>query len=299
MFAQKGDAGAGIGDVVAANNGSEFNASAFRTNLGLAIGTNVQAYNQLLGAVAGLGATGLMARLSGSTAAARTITGSAGITVTNGDGVAGNPTLALAFASQAEAEAGTEATKPLTSQRVAQAITARGDKGRVLISAVSLSGAADHEFTSLTDSAFQRYELELRGVNPGTDAVNLLIRTSPDIGGSPVFSSGASDYNHSTVLCIGGVVAPISSANDTSMRLTGNVGNAAGEEGVTGVVTWLMRPSRRPRFIWSLNYDNASSEIVSSNGAGSRKATADINAVVIFFSSGTMSGTLRLYGIRL
>jgi hypothetical protein len=299
MFAQKGDAGAGIGDVVAANNGSEFNASAFRTNLGLGIGVNVQAYNQLLGAVSGLATPGLMVRLTGSTAAARTMTGSAGITVTNGDGVAGNPTFALAFASQAEAEGGTEATKPLTSQRVAQAILARGDKGRVLIAAASPSGASDYQFTNLNDSAFNRYELELRGVKPGTDAVNLLIRTSPDLGGSPVFSSGASDYSHSSVLLGAGLtVAPNGDNSDSAMSLTGSVGNAAGEEGVTGLVTWWSLASLRPRFIWSLNYDNTSSVLVTSNGVGSRNSAGNIYAVGIFFSSGTLTGGLRLYGIR-
>lgn len=43
-----------------------------------------------------LGTNGLIVRTSGSTAASRTITGTANqITVTNGDGVAGNPTLSL------------------------------------------------------------------------------------------------------------------------------------------------------------------------------------------------------------
>ena len=49
-----------------------------------------------LTAVAGLASTGLIARTGAGTAATRTITGTPGeITVTNGDGVSGNPTLAL------------------------------------------------------------------------------------------------------------------------------------------------------------------------------------------------------------
>ena len=49
-----------------------------------------------LTAVAGLTSTGLVARTGAGTAAARTITGTASkVTVTNGDGVAGNPTITI------------------------------------------------------------------------------------------------------------------------------------------------------------------------------------------------------------
>jgi hypothetical protein len=72
-------------------------ASGARTNLGLAIGTDVQAYDADLAALAGLSSTGLISRTGAGTAATRTLTApAAGITVTNGDGVSGNPTLVLA-----------------------------------------------------------------------------------------------------------------------------------------------------------------------------------------------------------
>jgi len=79
-------------------------ATTARSTLGLVIGTNVMTQ--------------------------RTITGTADqITVTNGDGVSGNPTIAAVVASQVEAEAGTDTTKLMTPERVSQAIAALSGGG--------------------------------------------------------------------------------------------------------------------------------------------------------------------------
>lgn len=60
------------------------------------IGTDVQAYDGDLASLAANTTNGLWARTGDGTGAARTITGTANqITVTNGDGVSGNPTLSL------------------------------------------------------------------------------------------------------------------------------------------------------------------------------------------------------------
>lgn len=75
-------------------------ASGARTNLSLVVGTNVQAWDADLDALAALSTTGIISRTASNTYSLRTLTGTAGrLTVTNGDGVSGNPTFDLATVS--------------------------------------------------------------------------------------------------------------------------------------------------------------------------------------------------------
>ena len=81
-----------------ANGGTNANTAATaRASLGLEIGVNVQAFDAELAALAALSSTGLVSHTGAGTMAERTLTAPAsGITITNGNGVSGNPTLVLA-----------------------------------------------------------------------------------------------------------------------------------------------------------------------------------------------------------
>jgi hypothetical protein len=78
-------------------NPTDCTGSTMRTNLGVVIGTNVEAWDADLDALAANSTDGFWAHTGAGTGAARTLTAPvAGITITNPAGIAGNPTFALA-----------------------------------------------------------------------------------------------------------------------------------------------------------------------------------------------------------
>jgi hypothetical protein len=72
------------------------NAAGARTNLGLSIGSDVQAYSSELATLAGVSSTGFYVRTGAAAVSQRSIAvGTNGLTVTNANGVSGNPTISL------------------------------------------------------------------------------------------------------------------------------------------------------------------------------------------------------------
>lgn len=83
---------------------------------------------------------GMLVRSAANTVVARTIEGGTGVSITNGDGVAGNPKVDMNIATEAEARTGNNNTKLMTPLRVAQAVEGKADATAV---SIALAGKAD------------------------------------------------------------------------------------------------------------------------------------------------------------
>jgi hypothetical protein len=240
----------------------------------------------------------------------------------------GSDVLTLLPASEAEAEAGTDALKVMTPERTAQAIAARagaatGDlvkledvggspglpavdgsqltgingAGLVLLSAATASNDATVDFTTGIDGTYDEYEIRLQSVVPATDSTGLELTLSANAG-SAWFSTSYSYAGHQNIAS--GSASSPSNSGTSNVPLASNVGSDAGESGVSGIVR-LSRPSASQYFAMTMQvaYFDQGGSLVHYVGAAGRPTAQAYNAVRFKFASGNIeSGEFKLYGVR-
>lgn len=162
-----------------------------------------------------------------------------------------------------------------------------------------LTASAADEVDFVLPSGFVAFKLLAYDVVPGTDGAEIWLRTSSDGGSS--FDAGGSDYTYGGDQHPGtGSGSLLQSGGDVKVVLCGGVGQAGAGEGMAGEVA-LFNPagtSLHTRLTFHTNRISESGTLVSTVGAAARRATADVDAIRVLASSGTLSGTFILMGLR-
>ncbi len=172
-----------------------------RANLGLTIGTDVQAFDSDLAAIAAMSTNGLIARTATGTVSARTATGtSSEITVTNGDGISGNPTFGLSDTVDLSSKSSLKiptGTSPIVDASGKIAIDTNSDNTNITHGSVVFhDGTSKRYVVSVSeadlpsvDTYVLKYDSVAKKFKFGPDltaepgSTNLSDDTTPDLGG--------------------------------------------------------------------------------------------------------------------
>jgi hypothetical protein len=170
--------------------------------------------------------------------------------------------------------------------------------GLKLISSTDLANDATCDFIGWGSLGFDYFLIVLGNVVPATDSVGLQLRTTAD---DSTFDSGASDYDWSyRNAYVNTSTGGSGSTGSSQISISGSVGSAANEEGVSGVLHIPMpHLTKRTHFRWDITIRSAGGTIWATYGGGARLSSAAVTGVRLLFSSGNLeSGTINLYGGR-
>ena len=170
--------------------------------------------------------------------------------------------------------------------------------GLTLIKSVTASGASSVEFKNgvsdvVIDSTYAYYRIVGFNVTPQTDDRNIQIQFSTDAGSSYITSG----YYTMTQRNIDGSLNSGLTVTGSAMDLN-NVGNSTNEEGAFEFT--VFNPSSSSHFTHYQSMGttrNSGAAVVFYQSGGIYEATSDIDAFKVFFNTGNISGTFKLYGI--
>lgn len=168
-----------------------------------------------------------------------------------------------------------------------------------LLATYTPSGASSVDITGVLSSDYDDYIIICDDLAPSVDNSSLNLRTSPDNGAT--WASAAGSYRHAQGYPIdtGAGVTNDGSPSDTSIKLVNGVGNAAQEDASLVLYAHNINSSTKyKKFTWTGSMVTAAGNFYAIIGAGRGLNTYTINALKIYFSSGTITGTIRVYGIK-
>ena len=169
----------------------------------------------------------------------------------------------------------------------------------VLLATNTPSTASTSDFTAFDNSTYSSYIFHFLNIKPGTNGSALMLRTSTD-GGSSYDTSGYK-YVHHGYNTAGNEERDYSeSAAGVYITSANNWGGASNESLSGEVKLFNAGASEYTKITGTVSYDDDQAGLYLCNASitGERSSAADVDAVQFLSTSGTVTGTIKMYGVK-
>jgi len=169
----------------------------------------------------------------------------------------------------------------------------------VLLNTYTPAAAASVDITSVLSATYDDYMILGNDLAPSVDNAALILLTSVDNGGAWDNSAGSHRHAQGYAVDNGAGMSNDGSTSDTSIKLINGVGNGSQED--ASIILHALNvnsATKYKKFTWTGCMLTAAGRFYSVMGAGRRLSTTAINALQIKYSSGNITGTVKVYGIK-
>jgi hypothetical protein len=179
-----------------------------------------------------------------------------------------------------------------------------GGGGLNLISTATASGSASIEFTSGIDSTYDIYLFEMVNLAVDTDDRNITLNFSTDGGSNynvtKTTTSFRAIHTEDDVSASLDYRANADLAQSTANQTIGEAQEGEADSNLGGRI-YLFNPSSTTyvkHFMYTLSQTGNVNELSNGYFAGYANTTSAINGVKFFGNSTTITGTIRMYGVK-
>jgi hypothetical protein len=166
------------------------------------------------------------------------------------------------------------------------------------ITTTACTTVSEITFTGFAAGTYSNYQFWISNAMP-TAGTDLKLQTSTDGGSS--YDSGASDYEYNFQYIRTGSIDHGNDAADSEIHISGDQNVEQTGEGWISATIDLYFPEEAEytNLGWRATFEGGGSDVISMHGSGVRKATADVDAVRFFWSSGTFvaKGQIQMLGM--
>lgn len=170
----------------------------------------------------------------------------------------------------------------------------------VLLATNTPSAASTSDFTAFDNATYNSYLFIFTNIVTSSDGSHFICKTSTDGGSTYDTGYAHANFQNNTNTGSGVTDTEAEGAGSVELTATNNWGSATNEQLAGELRLYNPGATAHCKMTWQIGYDDdqAGAYWTCEVGAAKRETAADVDAIQFLSSSGTITGTIKMYGLK-